>query len=456
MILQFSVSNYRSFRKRQTLDFAASAQDSSLPANCIALDLPGTPKHWVKAVALYGPNASGKTSVLEALRALANMVTLSAKMTDPQDPIPQIEPFALRPGEPESPSAFEVVFVANEIRFAYRVAATQQRIWHESLRAYPTARAQTWFRRDWNPETKSYVWGPERPTGFTRDEHLERDTLSNMLFLSKHIASNRTELEPVFRWFKERLKFMQLDASGGLGNGFSLHQLREDTELKEGILCLLRHADLGVTKASTVKQAPDKRIYETLAMLADGPAKEALLKHLQAPTFEPQLQHRAPGQTEVSLPWNSESTGTHRLFALAGIWLDIIAKGHVVGIDELDTSLHPAIVMELLRLLFTTGNVASRAQIIFTTHNPLLLDTTLLRRDQVWFTEKDAEGEGRLYPLTDYAPRKEESLVRGYLSGRYGAVPFLPKGLLGERPAHEVVKPTKARNRKAKGGTVDE
>ena len=86
--------------------------------------------------------------------------------------------------------------------------------------------------------------------------------------------------------------------------------------------------------------------------------------------------------------------------------------------------------MRELLSVFSKGITSnSTAQLIFTTHNPLLLDQTLLRRDQIWFTEKDQEGATRLYPLTDFKPRKDESLVKGYLAGRYGGIPFIPEGL---------------------------
>ena len=101
--------------------------------------------------------------------------------------------------------------------------------------------------------------------------------------------------------------------------------------------------------------------------------------------------------------------------------------------------MHPLMVRELLRLFFSEKENPKGAQILFTTHNPLLLDATLLRRDQVWFTDKDESGESHLYPLTDYSPRRGESLVRGYLSGRYGAVPFVPAGLLGSFQVHETL-----------------
>ena len=436
MLLQFSVSNYRSFRKLQTLNLAASSQDKALPGNCIEQELPGVSgKHWLKGVAIYGANASGKTSVIEALEALSKMVTTSAAMTDPKDPIPQIEPFALHPGAADSPTGFGVVFVAAGMRYEYRVAATRQRVWHESLRAFPGSKPQMWFARDWTAESGSYEWTPERPTGFERDKRLEGDTLGNMLFLSKHIASNRQELDPVFRWFKSRLKFLDLSTRGQMGSGFTLTQVEKKTALYGSIVELLRHADLGITGARAVEQVPPR---ELLEMVGKMPAEmgESFRKQFR---FKPELTHRGTGTAEVALPWESESAGTHRFFALAGPWLDILANGYTVFVDELETSMHPVMVRELLRLLFSAKANPKGAQLIFTTHNPLLLDMTLIRRDQVWFTDKDSEGEGHLYPLSDYAPRNTESLVRGYMSGRYGAVPVFPKGLLGTEPAHEVV-----------------
>jgi len=435
MILQFSVSNYKCFRKLQTLNLAASSQDKSLPDNCIVTDLPGLAgKKWVKGIALYGANASGKTTVLEALGAFGVMVENSAKMTDPKEPIPQIEPFALAPGEPETPTAFAVAFVAEGIRYEYRLAATRERIWHESLRAFPKGKEQLWFSRDWNAESGGYAWSPERPTGFQRDTQLEGYTLSNMLFLSKAVASNRTELEPVFRWFKERLALLDLSPRSRLGPLFTLKMFQEQALLREWIVALLRHADLGVTTARIVdERPPDKEIDKMYRNI--GPVARASIPKDR--WLKPELTHRGSGAAELPLPWASESSGTHRFYELAGPWLDILSKGHTVCVDELESSIHPLMVRELLRLFFSAKENPHGAQILFTTHNPLLLDATLLRRDQVWFTEKDANGEAHLYPLTDYQPRKGESLVRGYLSGRYGAVPFIPAGLLGSFHAQE-------------------
>ncbi len=393
------------------------------------MDLPGlTGKRWLKGVGIYGANASGKSTVLDALRAIMRLVVNSAKATDAKEPISQIEPFALCPGQPVPPTGFAVVFVADGVRYEYRVAATRERIWHESLRAFPSAREQLWYARDWDPQTSTYAWTPERSVGFRRDPQLEGYTLSNVLFLSKAVANNRTELEPVFRWFKERLRFLDLSAHGRMSLAFTLKQVDERSMYFEQIVELLRHADIGVTGAGSVDNRPGDEELEKYINSAPAKMQERLRKEKW---LKPELTHTGVGASAIPLPWDTESAGTHRLFALAGPWLDILSQGLTVCVDELETSMHPLMVRELLRLFMSTEVNVKGAQLIFTTHNPLLLDTTLMRRDQIWFTDKDDKGAAHLYPLTDYSPRKGESLVRGYLSGRYGAVPFIPTGLLG-------------------------
>lgn len=436
MIIQFSVSNYRCFRGFQTLNLTATA-DTSLPDNCISKALPGlTGKRWLKGVSIYGANASGKSTVLDALSALTNLVLSSAKVTDAKEPVQHIEPFSLSPDDLTVPTAFGLVFVAEGIRYEYRVAATQERIWHESLRAFRSAREQVWYSRDWDPKTSAYSWTPDRPSGFRRDPQLEGYTLRNMLFLSKAVANNREELEPVYGWFKEKLHFLDLGANRGFSHSFTLKQIEEQAEHAKRIIDLLRHADIGVSGASVVEDRPDNEKLEMNINSAPEGVREMLRKRKW---LLPELTHQGTDDSNIPLPWNRESAGTQRLFALAGPWLDILKRGLVVCVDELETSMHPLMVRELMRLFMSEQENTNGAQLIFTTHNPLLLDTTLIRRDQVWFTDKDESGTAHLYPLTDYSPRKEESLVRGYLSGRYGAVPFIPSGLLGKSHNHESV-----------------
>jgi ABC-type transport system involved in cytochrome c biogenesis ATPase subunit len=431
MILQFSFSNFRTFRAQQTLNLAASNYDKSLPENCIEPQLPGLTgklRRWTKGVAIYGANASGKSTVLQALSALASIVLSSGKVADPTEPIALIDPFALDPAAAQEPTAFAIVFVQAGVRYEYRVAATRQRIWHESLRTYPTAREQLWFTRDWSDKDQNFVYGPAGSSDFVRDPILENRTLPNALHLSKLVAENNRQVEPVFRWFKERLVFLDLSPRSQLIEAFSNHQIAAKSPLAARIFGVLQHADIGVTGAVVREGTPTPGELQQLLTMLPAEKREEL-KH--AKVLQTQLVHRAPGGTALPLRWETESAGTHRLFALAGPWFDILQAGRVVCIDELETSMHPLMVRELLRLLFSSQENTRQAQILFTTHNPLLLDPTLIRRDQVWFADKDNEGMAHLYPLTDYEPRQGESLVRGYMAGRYGAVPFIPAGLLG-------------------------
>ena len=187
-----------------------------------------------------------------------------------------------------------------------------------------------------------------------------------------------------------------------------------------------RDADLGILSA----KASEKQL--TTEDLPNDMPEELVRQIIEQKHVRISLGHRGSGGREYSLEWEDESSGTQKFIALAGPWIDILENGYIAGLDEIESSMHPLMVHALLKLVFSQTTNPKGAQLIFTTHNPLLLDTGLLRRDQVWFADKDDAGGTFLYPLTDYKPRKKESLVRGYMAGRYGAVPFIPSGLIGE------------------------
>jgi hypothetical protein len=205
-------------------------------------------------------------------------------------------------------------------------------------------------------------------------------------------------------------------------------RLQAEPLFRQRLVDILRHADLGITDARTVEVVPDHAFDTLISGLGFPPDKiEAIRRDNNT---QPQLLHHGASGKKFPLAWGAESAGTERLFNLVGPWLGILERGNIACFDELETSLHPAIVREILKLFFNDKSNPKGAQLLFTTHNPLMMDSTLLRRDQIWFADKDREGRSHLYPLTDYQPRKGESLVRGYLSGRYGAVPIIPDGLL--------------------------
>jgi hypothetical protein len=147
------------------------------------------------------------------------------------------------------------------------------------------------------------------------------------------------------------------------------------------------------------------------------------------------MRHPVSGIGEVALPIKDESSGTQRYFALSGPLYDVLENGWTLFVDELDASLHPLLVRYIVELFHNPQINPKGAQLIFNTHDTTLMDGSLFRRDQIWFVEKDRQGCSHLYPLLDYSPRKDEALAKGYLLGRYGAIPFLSEPQWGE-PQH--------------------
>jgi len=424
MIIDFSVKNYRSFREEQTLSFVANTRDESHPGTLIDPGLPGvefSKLRLLKTVAIYGANAAGKTNILMALRYLSFMVGESATSLDEGDET-QVQPFALDPHTPEEPSEFVLRFVVEGVRYHFVLVVNPKRVLFESLSAFPKGREQVWYEREWNDDRQEYKWGPSRPTGYKRDSNLMGYTRSNALYLSTAVKFNDEQLKPVYLWFKNRIRLLRVN-DPLFSPEFTARQLMENPNKRAGITRLLQHADMGLLSASASKKSlsreelPEDMPDELVSMLLDESGLEI------------ELGHSGTAGKEYPMGWDEESAGTKKFFALSGPWLDTLEQGYFVGLDEIESSMHPLMVHALMKLFLGDRSNLNSAQLVFTTHNPLLLDLTLLRRDMIWFADKDQAGGTSLYPLTDYKPRKKESLVRGYLSGRYGAVPFIPESL---------------------------
>lgn len=429
MLLEFQIQNFRSFRKEQTLSLVASDRDKdSLPQNALAVSAPGLEAlRALKAAAVYGANASGKSNLLLGLNFLRSYVLNSARLLGPKQAT-GVVPFATTRGEESDPTEFSVAFVHLGVHYRFKMALTRERVWEELLEAYPEGRKQTWYRRSWDGGTGQYRYEPAESTVFKRDPKQEEFTRPNALFLSTAVQLNNPQLQPVVDWFREGLTF-------GLGERFRLGPrfrataqcLKDGGPLANRLQSLLRHADFGIAAARSWTEE-----VEVVADDGDNPSEWRVVREEQ---IHVAFRHAGPGGREFELPLEEESAGTKRFFALAGPWLQSLDQGVTLCLDEFDTSLHPFMTQALLELVFSPEHNPKGAQVIFTTHNPLLLDTTFLRRDQIWFVDKDNEGGSFIYPLTDYKPRKEESLLRGYLSGRYGALPSIPAGLLPKEEA---------------------
>lgn len=414
MLVEFSVTNFRSIRERQTLSLVAASGKEHRDRNVLVPAAPATPDVLRSAV-IYGPNAAGKSNFILALRFVRDFVLNSASKGQKDDAIPVV-PFLMDAEAAEQPSEFEVVFIEHDVRYQYGFRLTSQRVEAEWLIAYPKGSPQRWFERE--ADADDWGFGPN----FRGQRKVwQAATRGNALFLSTAVQLNAEQLGPVFDWFRRRLRIINPYAR--VTADFSVKQCTENTPLRSRIIEFLAMADLGIGDVTVEHRKFGASKYVTRFPEA---VRQQVLKDMEdEEVTEVRFSHRTPDGRDVLLDIDEESGGTQKLFALAGPWLDVLANGWVLVIDELDTSLHPLLMRQLASMFHDPALNTKGAQLVFSTHDTSILDREIFRRDQVWFVEKDRSLQSHLYPLSDFSPRKEENFARGYLQGRYGALPFV-------------------------------
>jgi predicted ATPase len=391
MLIQFRVENHRSLRDEQVLSLvAANLGDPEEPR---LLRPQGLEEALLPAVALYGANASGKSNVLNALGFMREAVLRSHRFWAPEAGTPQ-EPFALS-SKAREPSLYEVDILIAGVRFRYGFVLSRERIEEEWLHTWTHGRKQVLFEREGD-----HFEFDERLRG--ENKVIRGLTRANSLFLSTAAQNSHAALLPIFGWFQAAL--FKVRRSPFLESESAEVLQRE----RDALVHLLRTADLGVLDI------------KVMARDVPHPYKENL---------EISLCHQGEAGREVWLPMEWESAGTITLLDMAIRLVAVLKHGGLLCVDEVEASLHPMLGSRLLQFFHDPRNNPRGAQLLFTTYGTNLLGNVLgepvLRRDQIWLTEKDPAGATHLYPLTDFHPREEENLERGYLQGRYGAVPFL-------------------------------
>lgn len=419
MLIDFSVTNYRSILERQTLNMTASTYFKELEApNTFAPVADESIPRLLRSAVLYGPNASGKSTLIQALRFMEQQVLNSQKESQADDPI-DVVPFKLTAQSRQADSEFEITFVENEVRYEYGFRCNRERFTEEWLFAYPSGRPQKWFHRVFDAQAGKdvYKFSPNFLGGRQR-QIWESQTRPNALFFSTAIQLNNEQLKPAFNWFRSRLSVVHSVHS--FSNDYTLKRCQEEKDRKR-VIDFMNAADLSI---EDIRLKESFFSADSLPTSMPAAVREEFIKVLAGKTnFEPLFYHKDSATQElIEFTEEEESDGTLALFAFAGPWLDVIEHDRVLVVDELDTSLHPLLVHHLVKKLHHEG---SKAQLIFTTHDTTLLSQKLLRRDQVWFMEKDSNRATRLYPLSDFSPRDNEAVERGYLNGRYGGIPFL-------------------------------
>lgn len=420
MLIQFYVENYRSIWSRQTLSMVASSYFKELELlNTFETGDKSVPR-LLRSSAIYGPNASGKSTLVLALDFMRNLVINSAKESQAEEEIP-VQPFKLASAARQGDSEFEVTFIEDSVRYQYGFRCNKKKITEEWLIAYPAGRPQRWFHRvshlDANTNKDEYRFGSAFSGGRKRHDWKDQ-TRPNALFLSTSLQLNNEQLKPVLSWFQKRLQVIEEHRFPT--PEYTMTRCREEGQ-KRKVLEFLNSADLSISdfRIDTREFTSDFLPEDMPIALRDELSKTMAGKEVMKATFfHEDIETNEP----IQLTMSEESDGTRALFAFAGRWIDVLEKELVLVVDELDTSLHPLIVHYLVKLLHHTGR---KAQIIFTTHDTTILSQKSLRRDQIWFMEKNAKNSSHLYPLSDFSPRDNEAVERGYLNGRYGGIPFL-------------------------------
>jgi AAA15 family ATPase/GTPase len=331
-------------------------------------------------------------------------------------------PFALNERSQNEPCEFEIFFLQDNVRYQYGFAANRMRVTKEWLLAFPEGKAQRWYEREYDAtEDKDKWYFGSKFSG--RRQLWQEATRKNALFLSTAIQLNNEQLKPVFSWFQNKL--VSILPGAPINLKFSIDQCAS-AEGTLRIMDFMNSADIGISGIEVKKIPIPPMKSEMLPPDMPQPIKEKILLEMQGKELpDIQFLHKMDTGESVPFRFSDESDGTKRLFAFAGPWLDVLAKGRILFVDELGTSLHPLMVRFLLGLIQNQEINRYNAQLIFTTHDISVLDTDILRRDQIWFVEKDPKQASRLYPLSDFKPRQGEALEKGYLKGRYGALPFI-------------------------------
>lgn len=418
MLIEFRVENFRSLRQEQVLSLVASKDKTLQDTHTVSTGLKAAPR-LLRSAAIYGANASGKSNLLKALQYMRGVVAESATVIQPGQAF-ALQPFRLDAQSATEPTAFEVTFIIDGVRYQYGFSMTTQRIVGEHLLVYKAFKPQRWFERHFDAQTGKDVY--EFGSGLKGPKNLwEGATRPNALFLSMAVQLNSDALRPIFDWFVNELVIFNEQAQ--LSPQVSIQMLKQ-TEGRRRICDFLSAADMSIADIEVVtRKVPEQAVHFDLAAGKTEVRNEEVEKH------QLRFSHLTEkGQAVFDLM--DESNGTRNLLFLAGPVLDILRKGLTLVIDELDTSLHTLLVRELVRLFHHPEANTGGAQLIFTTHDTSLLDAPdLFRRDQIWFVEKDRDQASELIGLSEFSPRKNEALERGYLIGRYGGIPLLDQTL---------------------------
>ncbi len=420
MILEFTVENYRSFYGKKTLVLEA---DKALK-ECSETNLFACSKHiLLRTLALYGANSSGKSNLVSAMYTMARCILLSVRLNDNEEL--EYDPFLLLTDN-ERPTMFEVIFLKGEYCYRYGFRYNLERIVDEWLfrKTTPRSKEQMMFVRN---EEGICVEEKNFPEGIGYEEKIN----DNRLFLSLCQQLGGEISRQVLSWFQS-----DFNVISGLNNqqyrSYSKLFFHKKEQSSVDALEFFQKLRLGFNSILTHEEEPNIPSDLTIELRAMFQKEIQGKKSIELDSVHNIYSDKGKVVSSVNFSFDErESSGTNKLFDLSGPIFDTLYTGATLVIDELDAKMHPLISQYIIELFNNPETNPKNAQLIFTTHDTHLLSQKILRRDQIWFTEKDSQEQTDLYSLMDIVlpdgtkPRNDANYERNYIAGRYGAIPYI-------------------------------
>ncbi|MEG1285345.1 MAG: ATP-binding protein [Romboutsia sp.] len=398
MLVQFNFKNFKSFRDDTSLDMTATSitEHSYNLINC-------EDEKYIKVAAIYGANASGKTSVIEAFRFMKYWIQTSFKEGSTMEVIP-LKRFAFDDESLNNPAEFEVFFKYKNKEYQYGFSLDNTKIYEEwlYLKEEGSSKYVTLFERvndEINCNNKL----------FTGAENFIPMVESKTLFISITSNAKITYAKDVAQWFMlpvidyGNVEFERAFEAVGLIE-------IEDEQYQKNLVGFLKSIDINID-GIIVEKSSDNEVNSRVKIYT---------KHL-----------KSDGKSFYNLPLSQESSGTRKMFALYQVLMMSLKMGVPLFVDELDSKLHPLLLRYILSMFHDESINKKGAQLIYTTHDNYTLTKDIFRRDQIWFVEKDKSAVSHLYSLVEYKSdddkkvRKDASYNKDYLLGKYGSVPVL-------------------------------
>lgn len=413
MLLRFEVGNHLSIANLHELSLVATKLKG--PENGL-LPIPGVATMKALPTALiYGANASGKSNFVRAIAFMREAVLSSHSKGTPTGGVPR-EPFALDDESDAKPSHFEAEFLVGDTRYIFGFTCDDRSFLSEWLYSFPEGKRRKLYERD----GKSVEFGPAMRGPKKALVEFMRE---NSLFISTGTQNDHQELSHVVNFFKE------IQYSGSISvSSININNTFKEGQVDPRAIEFLKGTGTGIVGLlQEEKEISEKRRIinaDISALFRKHTGEDVFIDHdLGGKDVEIQLIHK--GVTgERPLPLRRESAGTRRLLIIISKVMSALDSGSLVIIDELDASLHTLVAEQILELFTDPNYNRSGAQLIATTHDTNILSCEHLRRDQIWFCEKNAFGESSIYSLADFKLRATDHFEKGYLEGRFGAIPF--------------------------------